>query len=460
MSSRWAAWREALQGRPLLVSSLAALGMALVVAGRTLGYPWFWDDYHLIRPFSGAELASAFSGPWDVDGIETPSYRPLWVLFNHLRALVFGENMVLHRMFSLGAFAAFVSLMALTAQRQGLRLPFALGALALMTVTKSNHANLMWLTDTTHAAGGIPVALGCLLAAAPPTGQPWRRALTTFALSLVGLLVREDVAALFPLWVLLEPASTTPTPWALRLRGLVERSVPLLLSTGLYFALRTAFVPNGLTRFRAQGFFNHLTMTVEVLGTKVPAPFYWLWLLLAGAVLVGGLAVDVRDAPSRVNVLVWTGCALLGCTPGVVQERSNLLLIPSTLFACALAMAAERLLARTRRREWGIGLALATAAFVCTGYVEMSKALLSGHPESLETIQYAGDFLYGRYSPEATIPRRRQKAGKAYLAKFGIHSRAAFNGRMHDLRQDAASRPPAPDSEGRPFAPPNRFLRL
>ena len=60
-------------------------------------WPMVFDDLHLVRTFSGSELAAAWTGHWDPDGLETPGFRPLSLAFNHVRAALFGERVIGHR---------------------------------------------------------------------------------------------------------------------------------------------------------------------------------------------------------------------------------------------------------------------------------------------------------------------------------------------------------------------------
>ena len=61
--------------------------------------PYIWDDLHFFRQYSSEELKNIWIGNWDSDGIETPSYRPIAVLYYHYIYLVFGENTFLLRHF-------------------------------------------------------------------------------------------------------------------------------------------------------------------------------------------------------------------------------------------------------------------------------------------------------------------------------------------------------------------------
>ena len=54
--------------------------------------PYIWDDLHMIRSYSSNEIIQSWLGNWDPDGIETPSYRPVAILFYNFLGGVFGEN--------------------------------------------------------------------------------------------------------------------------------------------------------------------------------------------------------------------------------------------------------------------------------------------------------------------------------------------------------------------------------
>src|ERR1700716_1711951 len=72
----------------------------------TFRYPFFWDDFHLIRPYSGAEILSAFHGATDPDKIETPGLRSCSILLFNLQGSLFGENVIAHRVFMIALMGA------------------------------------------------------------------------------------------------------------------------------------------------------------------------------------------------------------------------------------------------------------------------------------------------------------------------------------------------------------------
>src|SRR6516162_2472210 len=65
----------------------------------TFRYPFFWDDFHLIRPYSGAEVLSALHAEPDPDKIETPGLRPCSIFLYNFQGSAFGENLVAQHVF-------------------------------------------------------------------------------------------------------------------------------------------------------------------------------------------------------------------------------------------------------------------------------------------------------------------------------------------------------------------------
>src|SRR5712664_2320347 len=84
-----------------LLAGLILLIWSAVFAS-TYRYPFFWDDFHCIRRYSGQELLSTFHGWDDPDKIETPALRPMAALLFAFQGSAFGENVIVHRIFMTG----------------------------------------------------------------------------------------------------------------------------------------------------------------------------------------------------------------------------------------------------------------------------------------------------------------------------------------------------------------------
>jgi hypothetical protein len=57
------------------------------------------------------EVLGGFVGRWDPDDMETAGLRPLYLVFNHLRYVFFGESVAAHRAFLVLLFAAYLALL-------------------------------------------------------------------------------------------------------------------------------------------------------------------------------------------------------------------------------------------------------------------------------------------------------------------------------------------------------------
>jgi len=160
-ASGWAGWGPNTQ-HPTPNTPAAYLAMLLLflfVAWPGLDAPLLWDDLHLIRPYSAAELAATWHGPWDPDRVETPGFRPLTTYFNHARASLLGDAMPAHRLL----LVALLGLDALLLGRLAETLvgaPRAVGPVAglLAFTSLPNTANYLWVADGVHSLAGVLVA--------------------------------------------------------------------------------------------------------------------------------------------------------------------------------------------------------------------------------------------------------------------------------------------------------------
>ena len=85
----------------ILISFFPVFFWFLIFGLSTINEPYIWDDLHFFREYTNKELIEVWYQNWDHDKIETPSYRPLAVWYYHLTYLIYGENVILFRLFIL-----------------------------------------------------------------------------------------------------------------------------------------------------------------------------------------------------------------------------------------------------------------------------------------------------------------------------------------------------------------------
>jgi len=223
---------------PILAIGVAAILLTVGQHAPTLGYGFYYDDYHFLHPYSAAELRRVFHGTWDPAGIEVSFYRPLTIAFFAARFAVFGVNASACHALSLGLFGAAAFLAGAFAFRtSGGLLPGLLTCAVFIVHPGMPYSAVAWITNQMH----------CLQLLIVLAGLHWwftvrRRAfvwwLPLVALQAAALLVKEDGVMLLPAVVLLHVLQ----------KLIAERDLPY---PPLLFLATAASVIGGLLIFRA-----------------------------------------------------------------------------------------------------------------------------------------------------------------------------------------------------------------
>ena len=218
----------------------------IILAWPSLHTSFFWDDLHLVRVYSPAELREVWTGTYDTDHVETAGLRPLMTVFNHVRAGLFGENALGHHLLLLVLFAAYLTL-ATALGRVLFQISYVLGGLAglLTFLHLDNVTHYAWLTDGIHLVSGIFVFGAILfLLQALRSGRLWLM-VASLACILAGLLTRDDVLVVVPLLALFAVALQRQggdLPGARR-PPLVLYSLGVIGVVAFYWLWRAAVVP-------------------------------------------------------------------------------------------------------------------------------------------------------------------------------------------------------------------------
>jgi hypothetical protein len=428
--------------------------LAIVWTWPARRWPMVFDDLHLMRTFRGSELASAWTGQWDPDGLETPGFRPLSLAFNHARATVFGENVVGHRHLLAGLFALDLALLVPLGRRLGLTPGASITAGLVMLFSRYSAYHLVWITDGNHLVQGLAFLVAALLLVDGLAGPSRGRLLGSLLAIAIGLLVREDTLAALPALALIAAAKGPRRTGIAYAGGLAALAVTLL-------AWRRAFVPAAQPLgLDLRGFARaivHAFDPVGVDGFDLPSTVLargW-WAVLALTIV--GLAF-FGDRAARRWAGLWAASAAFACTPGLLLQRDDLLFFASLFVALFLATAWSALWpARPSLRP---GVALAAAWSILGGAWTGAMLAENFHPASARAIDWNAEFLYGRYAA-ATIPPARRQAVAAQLEALGLRAGEQPRQRVRALvaeAKEAGRRRPTPD--GRVFFPllPERYF--
>lgn len=406
---------------PACAAVFVALG--LITAWESLGYYWNWDDLHLIRRYSTRELFDTLSGHWDPDEIETSGLRPLTTFFNHARATAFGEHVVLHRLFLLGLFAAFLILLGGLAVRLGEPRTAALLAGIIAMTAKNNYYHFVWIADGVHVLQALFFAGGAhLLLQYLNTGS---RSSAVGALALAGLALatREDSLAIFPVLLLVGYYYATHqvaiTDW---LGFGVPRRLAIFAGcligiAVLFWMWRRVAIPGAaqvqLSAAALIRVWDMILWTICLSGQEV-AVSRRIFIMVGALAAAAAFTFDVRD---RRRALLWLVAALTTTTIGIVEARANVLIFPISFYALFLASVA---VGAARMRYWARAPVTLLMIWLVILSVRASRLeQRSLHPMSADQIYRDWHFTYGPLR-EATIPSQRRQVLRAKLERLGV----------------------------------------
>ncbi|HET9315434.1 MAG TPA: hypothetical protein VFQ51_07570 [Vicinamibacteria bacterium] len=431
---------------------LTVLLALLALGGRALAWPMAFDDLHLLRRFTSDQMLAAFHGSWDPERLMTRGLRPLTLVFNHVRTVAFGEDVVAHRLAVMVLLAAYWALLVPVARRVGTPRRAVALAGVLFVCSPYSVFHYVWITDGNHALQGLAFAGSAwLLCVGLERGSWLRLGLSLVALAL-GALVREDTLATLPALLLLGAfvarARTARLRFAAHAIGALGTCAALLLYRwrviakvmtpgtnweGLAEHARKAMAPAGLMTFDAP--------------SSVLVP-----LAIAAAVATGVALLALVAGERRSGAVFWLAAALLACAPGLTVARDDLLLFPVSFASLALTTAWNEIVRSRPRLRAAVAVG---ALLVAVGGAHVSLVYAENfHPRSLRLAWWNGRYLYGAYSERATMPDDRRAASVAHLGSLGIHNARHHLRRTWKLvRRAIAEGRRRPSSDGRPFYP-------
>jgi type IV secretory pathway TrbD component len=382
-----------------------------------------YDDLHLIRPFTNEEILSSFHGDWDPDHIETPGLRPLTLLFNHARYKIFGENVILHRVFLIVLYAGFLTLICWIAYLVGVDWKLAILAGALSLMAKYNTYHYVWISDGIHLFQGCLVGISILCLLLWLKGGCKLYLLLTLAITIAGMLAREDTLAIIPISILIGYVYLRSIHHQSSLRLLYVYSgfiVAISISFLLYrrFAVPEAQPPE----VHPVGLLLNVMLSLSPFGLgyfDTPSRIFVTgWLV--GLTMLIAIRIIRRQSVLPAPSIVWLLCAISASSSGLTLSRVNLLLFSLTFSMLFLGSLFWETMKRSRWRMY-LTVTVVLCAFAGSYYIDTATTQ-AFQPQSLLAISWNSELVYGRYAHQATIPNERKQEIAAQLATVGIFS--------------------------------------
>jgi hypothetical protein len=433
-----------------------AVGLAL--AWRALQWPMVNDDLQMVRTFQVSELAAAWAGTWDPDGIATPGFRPLTLAFNHARGALCGESVAAHRVLLVALFALDLALLVPLGARIGLAPGAVLAAGLVMLATRYSIYHYVFITDGNHLVQGLAFLLAALFLQDGLARRSWPRLAASLLAIAAGLCVREDTLAALPALAMLAWTESSAARAARRMAWIYTGGLAVVGMAML--AWRRLVVPDAQPLgFDLAGFgraIYHAFDPVGVDGFDLPSIILARgWWMVLGLTAIGLFAVP---GEARAWTARWALAAVAACSPGLRLQRDDLLFFPSLFVALALATAWSALWkARPALRP----VVAAALAWAVVGGAWMGALLAENfHPHSAQAIGWNSAYLYGPYT-SANIPPTRRARAAAQLEALGVRADDHPRRRVRELIAEAkAAGRRRPTPEGRVFFPllPERLL--
>jgi len=415
----------------------------------TFRYPFFWDDFHLIRPYSGSELVSVFHGVVDPDKIETPGLRPVSTFLYNFQGSLFGENVVLQRIFLFALMGVLLCAVGILFLELGLRFVQIAIVFALFIFSRAFASLVLWISLSHLILAYIFIVLTAYFFVL------WikRRRRTFFivmlAFAIVATFNREET---YTLPVVLPLLWLISSPDRARWREVLLAAVSLLVIACFHYWLWHFLVPEALSpRFTLGAVAGFLK---AVAASSVPGGFTMIgWTdqligLLWAAFLIALIVIFLRTSRSRTRwqFLGLCGVGIILCLPALGVARAFGVALPTLAFMSAVSIAVVEVCQKSQFRQWRryvflgtvmVGLALGIGAGVRRSFY-VSESLQQNCAARAER---DGEFVFDLYKRPATIPEERRQAAIARLSALGIKSGEDVKNLKRDLKENPGRYP-------------------
>ena len=425
-----------------LVGILLVIWSALFAS--TFRYPFYWDDFHLIRPYSASELLSVFHGVVDPDKIETPGLRPISTFLYNFQGSLLGENIVLQRIFMLALMGVFLWTVGILLLELGLRLIQVAIVLALFVFSRVFASVVLWISLSHIILAYIFIVLTAYFFVL------WvkrRRGIFLFVMLTFAVLATFNREEAYTLPVILPLLWLIASPDRARWRAVLLAAAGVFMIVSFHYWLWHFLIPEALSpRFNlgALGtFLNAIAASWLPGGFTMIGPTDQIIGFLWVAFLIALVVIFLRTSRLRVRwQFLGTCCVgILLSLPAIGKGRAFGTSLPTLAFMTAVSIAIVEVcqefgLRQARRYALlgavMVGLALAIGAGVRRSFY-VSESLQQNCAVRAER---DGEFVFDLFKRPATIPKERRQGALARLSALGIKSGDDVQNLKRDLKEN------------------------
>ena len=410
----------------------------------TFRYPFFWDDFHLIRPYSASELQSVFHGVVDPDKIETPGLRPISTFLYNFQGSFLGENIVLQRIFMLALMGVLLCAVGILLLELGLRLIQIAIVLALFVFSRVFASLVLWISLSHIILAYIFIVLTAYFFVLWVKG---RRGIFCVAMLMLAAMATFNREEAYTLPVVLPLLWLISSPDRAHRREVLLAAVSVFVIVSFHYWLWHFLIPEALSpRFDLDavgtllkaiaaswlpGGFTMIGPTDQIIG------FLWV------AFLIGLIVIFLRTSRPLVRwQFLGTCCVgILLSLPAIGKGRAFGISLPTLAFMAAVSIALIEVCQESQFRE------VRRYAFLGTVMVSLALGIGAGVRRSFyvsESLQENcaaramrdGEFVFDLYKRPATIPEERRQAAIARLSALGIKSGEDVKNLKRDLKEN------------------------
>ncbi len=421
----------------VMISGIALLIWSALFAS-TFRYPFHWDDLHSIRPYSAAELVSTFHGVVDPDQVETPGLRPFSPLVFNIQGTLFGENIVLHRIFMILLMWGLLIAVGTLLLELGINL-VQIGAVFALFISSRVFASLvLWLSLSHILFAYVFIVLTAYFFVLWMKRERVVFFLLMLVCATVAAFTREEsytLPATLPLiWLIF---SGTLKQW----RRALTASVVIAVIVSFHYWLWHALIPDALSPKLNSTALRMLFIAIEsswlpgghkMIGGDKAFGFLWIGFVLLLLVLFFTVSRrHVRWQFAGMFILVG-----LLCLPALGVARAFGIALPTLAAMTALSIAAAETNRQLQSRPAFVVLVYLAFAIGIGGGIRRSLYVAEAlRPDCAVRVTRDAEFLFDLLGKPTTIPAVRRQAGLDRLASFGIGSAEDAEKLREDLKK-------------------------